>query len=92
MTEAYRDPASAVDEIISNAGTMQTLLECIRKELAVSPIKRELMGTYADFYEGDVRRVDDLLCVSEKLLWEIRDYSEKVYKALISSKEKEGAA
>ena len=66
MNKLNLGPASAVDEIISDAGTLQTLLDCIRKEISVSPIKRELMGTYADFYEGDVRRVEDLLSVSEK--------------------------
>lgn len=91
MNKLSLGPASTVDEIISNAGTLQTLLDCIRNELAVSPIKRELMGTYADFYEGDVKRVDDLLCVSGKLLWEIKEYGEEVYKALLAA-EKEDAA
>ena len=64
MNKVNLGPASVVDEIISDAGTLQTLLDCIRKEISVSPIKRELMGTYADFYEGDVRRVEDLLSAS----------------------------
>ena len=50
------------------------------------------MGTYADFYEGDVRRVEDLLSVSEKLLWEIKEYGEAVYGALLTAEKEESAA
>lgn len=92
MNKVNLGPASVVDEIISDAGTLQTLLDCIRKEISVSPIKRELMGTYADFYEGDVRRVEDLLSVSEKLLWEIKEYGEAVYSALLTAEKEESAA
>ena len=89
MNKLNLGPASAVDEIISDAGTLQTLLDCIRKEISV---RRELMGTYADFYEGDVRRVEDLLSVSEKLLWEIKEYGEAVYSALLTAEKEESAA
>lgn len=92
MNKLNLGPASAADEIIADAGTLQTLLGCIRAEMAVSPIKRELMGAYADFYEGDVGRVEDLLSVSEKLLHEIKEYGEAVYNALLAAEKEASAA
>ena len=83
--------AAAVDEIVTDSETLQTLLDCMRAEMAVSPLKRELMGSYADFYEGDVRRLENLLHAASKLLCEIADFGNAAYQELTAA-EVEGAA
>ena len=76
MIEKKTSASSAVDEIIANAETLQTLLDCMRAEMVLSPIKREMMGCYADFYEGDVHRLENLMRAASKLLNEITDFGD----------------
>lgn len=71
--------AEAAEEITSNADTLRTLMGCIQTELSESDIKRELMGTYADFYRGDIRRVNSIMVAMEKLLDEIEDFGDALY-------------
>lgn len=86
------DTVDAVNEIIANAGALQTLLDCIHSELAITPIKREMMGKYTVFYEGDVRRVDDLLYAAGKLIYEIEDFGNGLYADMSAASSEGGAA
>lgn len=71
--------AEAAEEITSNADTLRTLMGCIQTELSESDVKRELMGTYADFYRGDIRRVNNIMVAMDKLLDEIEDLGGMIY-------------
>ena len=92
MIEKKVSAASAVDEIIANAETLQTLLDCMRAEMVLSPIKREMMGRYADFYEGDVHRLENLMRAARKLLNEITDFGDVAYQALCAAEKESSAA
>ena len=85
MIEKKVSAASAVDEIIANAETLQTLLDCMRAEMVLSPIKREMMGSYANFYEGDVHRLENLIHAASKLLNEITDFGDVAYQVLCAA-------
>ena len=92
MIEKKTSASSAVDELIANAETLQTLLDCMRAEMVLSPIKREMMGCYADFYEGDVHRLENLMRAASKLLNEITDFGDIAYQALCAAEKESNAA
>lgn len=85
MSDKKFDTVFAVNEIIANAGTLLTLLDCIQAESAISPVKREMLGDYATFYEGEAQRVDNLLHAAGKLLWEIDELGNGIYSALCAA-------
>lgn len=91
MSDRKFDSAEAADEITANAETLLTLLDCIQAELAISPVKREMLGGYVAFYEGEAQRVRNLLYAAGKLLWEIDDLGSGIYSALCAA-EKENAS
>lgn len=84
INDPFNDPFLLASDVESAADSALTLVECLWDIVAVNDAKLELLGSYAEHYKSEVRRVDDVLYAINQLLFKIKEAGSDISYGLIA--------